>query len=278
MARGGERSHGLLMGIAVALAALLCIGSYLACARSAYADECPAGGSHVFAASIVAPATEDSDGVRLYVCEKCGYSYKEAIPSTGHQWGPWIVDVAPTCTSEGHEYRVCTKYPNSPHSEERIIPALSATGTHAYAVVDYRSPTCTEPGCRTYACGICGNTYTETISALGHAWGEWMVDREPTATEEGLRHRICQNDPSHVETDTVPVLEEVAETGGAGRDGAAQHDAGGMDCILAACIVLDVLIAAVFAKAAYPLACRLKWIDAQRARALKEAQERGAWL
>ena len=42
------------------------------------------------------------------------------------------------------------------------------------------------------------------IPAVGHDWGEWKVTKEPTATEEGERTRVCKHDPSHVETEKIP--------------------------------------------------------------------------
>jgi hypothetical protein len=32
------------------------------------------------------------------------------------------------------------------------------------------APTCTEPGSTTYTCTLCGDSYTETLPALGHDW------------------------------------------------------------------------------------------------------------
>ena len=35
--------------------------------------------------------------------------------------------------------------------------------------------------------------------------------------EEGLRQRVCANDPSHVETDPIPKLTPPADNSGSGR-------------------------------------------------------------
>ncbi len=67
---------------------------------------------------------EHTPGKRVYVCEICGYTYSEDISITGHKWGEWIVDVEPTEEMEGHRYRVCTKYPDSPHYQEEAVPKL----------------------------------------------------------------------------------------------------------------------------------------------------------
>ena len=45
---------------------------------------------------------------------------------------------------------------------------------------------------------------TEKIPALGHDWGDWTVTTPATCTNEGVETRICNRDPSHVETRTIP--------------------------------------------------------------------------
>ena len=44
------------------------------------------------------------------------------------------------------------------------------------------------------------------IDSEAHKWGEWIIDKEATEEEEGQRHRVCQNDPEHVETEAIPKL------------------------------------------------------------------------
>ncbi len=66
--------------------------------------------------------------------------------------------------------------------------------------------TCEGKGVMTYTCTKCGNTKTEEIAELGHAWGEWEVTKNPTTTEKGERTRVCANDASHVETEAIDAL------------------------------------------------------------------------
>lgn len=65
-------------------------------------------------------------------------------------------------------------------------------------------PTCTEDGEKGKVCSRCGMKETEKISALGHDWGAWTVTTPATCTNEGVETRICNRDPSHVETRTIP--------------------------------------------------------------------------
>ena len=65
-------------------------------------------------------------------------------------------------------------------------------------------PTCTKDGEKVGECSRCGMKTTEKISALGHEWGAWTVTTPATCTNEGVETRICNRDPSHVETRTIP--------------------------------------------------------------------------
>ena len=65
-------------------------------------------------------------------------------------------------------------------------------------------PTCTEAGEKGRECSRCGMKETKKIPALGHDWGAWTVTTPATCTNEGVETRICNRDPSHVETRTIP--------------------------------------------------------------------------
>lgn len=55
-----------------------------------------------------------------------------------------------------------------------------------------KQPTHTETGTKAIICTACGETVrTETIPALGHTFGEWVVTQEPTCTEKGVEERTC---------------------------------------------------------------------------------------
>ena len=77
------------------------------------------------------------------------------------------------------------------------------------AVYENENPaTCTADGSReaVVSCETCGEEIsrtTETISALGHDWGEWQTVKEPECTETGLRQRACQR-CGETESETLP--------------------------------------------------------------------------
>ena len=84
---------------------------------------------------------------------------------------------------EGHNY------------EETVVPA-----------------TCTEDGLKTYTCSVCGDTYTEVITAPGHTAGEPVRENEVPATcteagsyDEVVYCTVCEQEISR-ETKTIDPL------------------------------------------------------------------------
>lgn len=59
---------------------------------------------------------------------------------------------------------------------------------------DWVEATCTEPN----TCRVCGKTAGE---ALGHSFGEWEIEREPTVSTSGMRTRSCNRCGEKVETE-----------------------------------------------------------------------------
>jgi len=101
----------------------------------------------------------------------------------------------------------------------------TAPHTHSLALVAQVDATCTESGKQGYYhCDSCGKNFEDAdakteitditawgiIPALGHDFGEWTQTKAPTETEPGEETRICNNDPTHIETREVPVLEPAA--------------------------------------------------------------------
>lgn len=67
----------------------------------------------------------------------------------------------------------------------------AANCSHAYESKVTTEATCTTNGVLTYTCSKCGTSYTETIEATGHSYGEWTEVKAPTTTETGLSERVC---------------------------------------------------------------------------------------
>ena len=208
----------------------------------------PATGHAWDSGTVITPSTCTTDGVQVFTCKNCGETRTESFTKTGHNPVP-IPATAATCTTAGKtEGKLCT-FCGAVLDEQEDIPALGhdyqltdsrdATATedgykkytcsrcgdsytetisktphnHSYAMTAETPATCTAAGSRTYRCTICGATYSDTIPATGHNWGGWVTVKEPTATEDGLKERVCGNDASHKEQQAIPATGETEAAG-----------------------------------------------------------------
>ena len=76
--------------------------------------------------------------------------------------------------------------------------------THSYKDV-VTAPTCTAKGYTTHTCA-CGDSYVDTyVDALGHAWDNGKVTKEPTETEIGVKAFTCTR-CGETKTETIPAI------------------------------------------------------------------------
>ena len=109
--------------------------------------------AHTFDNGVVTTEpTENSEGVKTYTCEICGYQKTESIPKLGHTpSAEWSYD------SENH-WKKCT---NEGCNEKFEL----AAHTFDNGVIT-AEPTETSEGVRTYTCTVCGYEKTESIEKL----------------------------------------------------------------------------------------------------------------
>ena len=79
-------------------------------------------------------------------------------------------------------------------------------------------PTCTEDGSHVEEtiCKECNKTCsskTVTDKAIGHNWGDWTITKQPTPTAAGEKQRVCNNDSSHVEKESIPATGQKSSDG-----------------------------------------------------------------
>ena len=162
-------------------------------------------------------------------CSVCGsvLTEQETIPALGHDYKDVEnTAVAPTCTEEGKAAdRKCSRCgdtvtggviaatghkPDEPVHENVI--AATCTGEGSYDEVIYCS-----------ACSVELSREAKTAGALGHDWGEWIVIKPATTTEEGEETRTCRNDASHTETRPIDkiVIQPGSDPTQMGSDGTA---------------------------------------------------------
>ena len=105
-----------------------------------------------------------------------------------------------------------------------VIAAPVHTHTPGEAVRENEIPATCEAGGSYDAvvrCIECGEEISrETVYSdpLGHNWGDWVVTVPATETAEGVETRTCYNDPNHVETRAIPVIEHTHTPGEAVRE------------------------------------------------------------
>ena len=63
---------------------------------------------------------------------------------------------------------------------------------HSFSLKSAKEATCEDEGAKVFECSICGYDKTETIPALGHDFGEWFTESEPTCLKSEVLARTCQ--------------------------------------------------------------------------------------
>lgn len=114
--------------------------------------------------------------------------------------------VAATCTTDGSYDEVikCTECGEEMSRKHVTVPALN----HKYVdkVVD---PTCTEKGYTLHTCERGDSEYKDTYKdALGHEYGEWVIDTPATEDAAGSKHRDCVRGDDR-QTEEIPPLTHV---------------------------------------------------------------------
>ena len=98
-----------------------------------------------------------------------------------------------------------TKYQNYSSNSSAYFRCNRATAhEHSYTAV-VTAPTCTAKGYTTHTCS-CGDSYVDTYTdALGHAWDNGKVTKEPTETETGVKTFTCTR-CGETKTESIPVV------------------------------------------------------------------------
>ena len=144
---------------------------------------------------------------------------KETIGATEHTHTPGEPKqenlVPATCTTDGSYDEVvrCTEDNEIISTKHHVIPA---TG-HKF-VDTVVAPTCTAQGYTLHKCSVCGEETKDTYTkALGHEYGDWVIDVEATETTEGSKHRDCIRGDD-TQTAVIPKLTHVHTPGAAVRE------------------------------------------------------------
>lgn len=135
---------------------------------------------------------------------------KETIGATEHTHTPGEPkqeNVVPaTCTTDGSYDEVvrCTEDGEVISTKHVTVPALN----HKY-VDKVVAPTCTEKGYTLHTCERGDSEYKDTYKdALGHEYGEWVIDKAATEDAAGSKHRDCVRGDD-TQTEVIPQLTHV---------------------------------------------------------------------
>ena len=134
-------------------------------------------------------------------CTVCGLvlTEQETIPPLGHDYIDVTVVREATCEESGEMTYTCARCGVTQSAE------IEATG-HDY-VSEVAHPSCYSQGYTEYTCRTCGKQYRgDYTDALGHDFGPWEIDTEPTCAHEGVQRRICARCREE-EIETIPALE-----------------------------------------------------------------------
>ena len=138
-------------------------------------------------------ATCKEAGEKVGTCVYCNKEIVSTIPALGHET---VIDKAipPSCTQDGKtEGSHCSRC-NEVFVEQEVVPAIG--GEHIIVIDEAVEPTCTQTGLSEGKhCSRCGKIYViqAVIPTKAHVMGDWIVDKEPTCTEEGKQHKACEN-------------------------------------------------------------------------------------
>ena len=125
-----------------------------------------------------------------------------------HNFGMYLVEIAPTCTEKGIESAYCAVCGEK--SVREIQPLghdleglpcegrhcsrceyTEAPTAHVYELIEEIPADCLYAGIKIYSCE-CGESYTEEVPASGHSFGEWQVSTPSTCIKEGVEKRVCE--------------------------------------------------------------------------------------
>ena len=129
--------------------------------------------------SIAPTCTEN--GKQFYECAHCDYTSESTLWATGHVWGEWIVDIAPSCSDPTHvefgaQHRTCQNCPWTEMTE--VLPHTCHCEEEGYTGEPCRvvAPTCTTVGYTIHTCEECGVEYhRDFVAPTDHRFSEFVV-------------------------------------------------------------------------------------------------------
>ena len=146
-------------------------------------------------------ATCTESGYYHVVCSRCHSESANWIPALGHELTGATIIKKPTCTDDGIKNGICSR------CNKKVNVIIPATGHKEVAEKDIQ-PTCTQDGLSGKKhCFVCDEVLDEgkVIPKLGHSFGNWKLEKQPTTAQTGLRSRECTR-CSYLEIEVIPKI------------------------------------------------------------------------
>lgn len=153
------------------------------------------------------PTCTESGWYEYDTCSRCDYTTFVSRDKVAHTPGDVKIEnvIAAACLDNGSydEVVYCSVCNEELSRETKTQSALGHDLIHH----DAKAPTCSSVGHIAYdTCSRCDYTNYEEIpvDSAAHKYGEWIVDGEASCLTGGTKHRVCEYDPSHIETADIP--------------------------------------------------------------------------
>ncbi|MBQ4065298.1 MAG: hypothetical protein IJD10_04300, partial [Clostridia bacterium] len=95
-----------------------------------------------------------------------------------------------------------TEPETEPVTEPVTEPPETECTSHTY-VLESNTGSCTVDGVKTYVCSTCGDSYTEAVTATGHAWDNGTVTTPAACGQTGVKTYTCKNGCGATKTSTI---------------------------------------------------------------------------
>jgi hypothetical protein len=175
-------------------------------------ERIPATGHKYADPVVTKPATCTEDGIKTYVCiNDPSHSYDLPIEAFGHNHIITEITKQPTCTETGIKTHTCDRcgdsyeevIPATGHKAAAAVKenevAAQCETTGSYDLVTYCS-----------VCGEELGRASKTIPALGHDYGDWVITKQPEVGVPGEQTKTCKR-CGHVITEEIPALPQPDE-------------------------------------------------------------------
>lgn len=118
-----------------------------------------------------------------------------------------------TCDQIADASLYADEIPVSPDTVTGVVTIKSYAHKHEFGEwVVVREATCTEDGLRSRVCPGCGTEETETIEKKGHSLSDWIEVKKASCTENGQRVKKCESCGETIETEVIEAAGHVPYT------------------------------------------------------------------